>query len=309
MHIKPVKMLIVFFSSFSLFLNSCSDSLGYLQKQMHNLGYIPYPTPLHLGGTGTLVGSDPRSLALIANPQTCFPDLLEGQATNLRSHDYSVLPNKKQTFNVTGSELIHFLESLQIGNPKFSADLNFQNTQSVEIEFRGVHVEYMDLIALESFYRQHMSSICKEYLDRVGFIIQAIKVDQMHFKFYDDNTNLIKLSVGQIEQILNNTTETKWQIKNETILVIDAPKYIGYQLGSLHQVGKGLSLYRANRVVNGRYAFASIDVFTDNYESSSNKAYMSKHEADPTQFYFDLESVSPLDLLLLYPLEVKTHKP
>ena len=45
-----------------------------------------------------------------------------------------------------------------------------------------------------------MDDVCKDWLDKVGFIVQAIKVDEMTFKFYNKSEGEVKINA----EILNN---------------------------------------------------------------------------------------------------------
>ena len=165
------------------------------------------------------------------------------------------------------------------------------------MQLNEVHVEYMDAIQLSQFYREQMSSICKDYLDKVGFIIQAIRIEQMKLQFIRENHQIIDLNLKKVEEILDISSDIDWKIEQNSTLVIDTPKYLGYQLGTLKRDDDGLALYRATKTYNDRFIFESMDLFTSNFKT--RKA--SGEESEKAEFlvpFKDLSSVSfPYDFL------------
>ncbi|MFK7825848.1 MAG: hypothetical protein AB8G05_16970 [Oligoflexales bacterium] len=248
--------------AFIVLLSSCGDSSEYLQKLIQSYGYISYRTPLQEAGTGTLVGGAPSSLSLIAHPDTCFPPDLNGEKTELRRRDYSTLPSSRERVSIEGGTKADILKQLSLLSPSVSGNVRLNEIQSVDIQFNGVHVEYMDAIRLSEFYREKMTNICKDYLDQVGFIIQAIRIDQMKLEFFKENQQQVELSLDNIEDILDIAPDLVWNIEQNRTLVIDTPKYIGYQLGTLKRDDEGLALFRATRTQGDKFIFESMDVFT-----------------------------------------------
>jgi len=131
------------------------------------------------------------------------------------------------------------------------------------LEMRGVHVEVMDQIHLVEFYQRYMADICKDYLEIVGFIIQAIKVDELLFTFYRKNNTVINIDMDKINQYLDISLDLEVEIEEGTRLVIKTPKYIGYQLGSLRKADNGFSLSRASSFRFNKWIFEEIGVFQD----------------------------------------------
>ena len=245
-------------------LTSCGDTSEYLNQLIESYGYISYQTPLQESGTGTLVGGSPSSLSLIAHPDTCFPRELNGEKTGLRRRDYSTLPNTQERVSLEGGTKVDILKKLSLLTPGLSGDLSLNEVKTVDIQFNGVHVEYMDAIRLSQFYREQMTSICKDYLDKVGFIIQAIRIDQMKLQFYRENHQQIDLNLQKLEEILDISSDLDWKIEQNKTLVIDTPKYLGYQLGTLKRSDDGLAIHRATKTYNNKFIFESMDLFTSN---------------------------------------------
>ena len=229
---------------------SCGQGPNYHNILM-NAGYIPYKTPLAVGGTGTLYGGRADSLSIVAHPETCFPYMIDGEATNIRKIDQTNLPMVDSSFSITGNTIGDLKQFFDLKN-----DLN--NVKTVEIKFTDVQVEYMDLIALTHFYNEGMSQICKNYLDSIGFIIQALRVNKLEVNFFNSSKELMNLKEAQFT---SNSLNLSWHIDRRTTLVIDSPRYIGYQMGWFQKTDNGIALNRANKMSNGRYVFQNIKLF------------------------------------------------
>jgi hypothetical protein len=98
----------------------------------------------------------------------------------------------------------------------------------------------------------------------VGFISEAIKVDEMRFRFYSTNGAAINLTTLDPKTLIEIGLGTSWQISKSYELVITTPKYIGYRMGRLTRSDNGVSLCRANKVsAEGKYQFQCLDAFSD----------------------------------------------
>jgi hypothetical protein len=157
-----------------------------------------------------------------------------------------------------------------MGNATIGVGAKFKKVQTIVLTMKGVHIEYVDSVELAHYYQEEMSETCKDFLDRFGFIIQAIKVEQLVFQFYDKSGMALNLELNNIEQILDLDTSVDFNIENKLSLIISTPKYIGYQLGRLIREDNGLSLYRASRTRFGKFYFESLDLFSEERNSFGN---------------------------------------
>ena len=281
---------IVMLSVLMPWLAACGDSKEYLEGLIQNYGYIAYKTPLQEAGTGTLVGGSPSTLSLIAHQHTCFPESLNDEKTALRQRDYSTLPSTSQRVSIKGGAKADVLPQLSLlGNG--STNVQLQEVQRVDVEFNGVHVEYMDSIKLSQFYREKMTDICKDYLDKVGFIIQAIRIDQMKLEFFKENQQQIELSAQTVDNILDMNQGLNWTIEHNSTLVIKTPRYFGYQLGTLKRSDQGLAIYRATTTEADRFIFESMDIFTHKLDAASG-SQLGAHPAQ--EFYWTLAALPGL---------------
>lgn len=259
-------------SCFSLILffliGACGGPGNVLHEKLKSYGYIAYKTPLQFAGTGTLVGGNANNLSLIAHPQTCFPTEMEGQATNLRKKDFTTFPTTKETIAFEGGQKARLFDVLDAGSPSISMGIEIKNVKTIELEFKGAHIEYLDAIKLTEFYQNNMSNLCKAYLNEVAFIIQAVRINQMRLNFYGEGHRIIKIGIDNIKGYVNLAPNVEWRIEQESSLVIDTPKYIGYQLGSLREAQNGFSIYRSSRTRWTKFVFEKIAIF-DKYRQDN----------------------------------------
>lgn len=247
-----------------LFFGSCKkNNLNFLNQEIVKAGHIPYLIPLEFAGPGTLIGGAPKSLQVVAAPDTCFPDTVNGMPTNLRKYDHSSLPKRSYHFSISSDMNFRLFDFLQSGNGVIRVGSKFGVVKGIELDMQGVHLEYFDSIKLTEFYRDSISEICKDYLDKVGFIIQAIRVDRLVFEFLDSANQTITFEAQNLDSIVDIDAKITWRIEDKTKLVIETPKYIAYQIGSLRRKEEGMVLYRAVTVKNGKYTFKPLALFQD----------------------------------------------
>ncbi|MEY4066456.1 MAG: hypothetical protein RIR26_2664 [Pseudomonadota bacterium] len=284
-----VKLL--FYGASALILASCGSATpeDLLRGEVLNVGFIPYETPLEFAGTGTLVGGNPYEMQLIAPPEACFPNSMNGKPTQLRVVDNTELPMKSSSFQVTGSARVGLIDALGKANAPISVGVSFDKAQKVDFSYTRPKREYFDAIKLTGFYRNSLADVCKDYLDKVGFISEAIKVDEMHFKFYSSNGGAIDLRTVDPKTLLEISVGTSWQISNSYELVITTPKYIGYRMGRLTRGDKGVSLCRANKISpDGKYLFQCLDTFKDVVKLGSGTVV-------PSLFRFSVEDAREIE--------------
>ena len=256
----------IFFTISALHLVACgnSDPEQILRGEVLNVGFIPYETPLEFAGTGTLVGGNPYEMQLIAPPESCFPNSVDGHGTQLRVLDNTELPMKSNAFQISGNARLGLIEALGKGNSPLSVGVSFDVVQKVDFSYTRPKREYFDSIKLTSFYRNNLPDVCKDYLDKVGFISEAIKVDEMRFRFYRANGAAIDLTTVDPKTLLEIGVGTTWQVSKSYELIITTPKYIGYRMGRLTRGDNGVSLCRANKITSeGKYQFQCLDEFSE----------------------------------------------
>ena len=250
-----------------LLSEGCGDMLYDLKSAIQQFGYIAYSTPLQYAGTGTLVSGDAAHLELLSGPTSCFPTIVEiqGVPTSLRGIDNTTLPSQSKSISVDAYAMANFFNMMQVGSPSIKASTRIQDIKSFTFSFDGAHVEYIDLIALQNYY-PNMNQPCKNYLNLVGFIIQAMRIDHMSFTFYEKNDSNVAVEIDKIQQYLDIAVDVSWHIENKVTLVIDSPKYIGYQLGSLREEDNGISLYRASSTIFDQFIFKKITTLPTDHD-------------------------------------------
>jgi hypothetical protein len=124
----------------------------------------------------------------------------------------------------------------------------------------------MSSIGITQWYRDGMSEVCREYLDDVGFVIQALITDSMKLSIKKVGGLNVGLNSDNVADYFEFEAGVDWQIVNEYEIEITTPKYIGYQLGRLRLEDDGRVLYRAKTVENDQFIFEAIGLFNDPVE-------------------------------------------
>jgi hypothetical protein len=252
------RMSLSFLSPVFLFLvASCQppevqDPNQAIDSLVKEFGYIGFQNPLERATTGTLIGGRPDAVSFVAPASDCFN--FENLPRYYDNSEYSRVYNYK----FQGS--LGFLLS---GNPILSAGASLKNDITVEIELSGLIMEYMSSINISDWYTEGMSKTCRSYLNDVGFIIQALKAEELKISFKKISGNSIGINADNVNQYIKFQTGVDWSIEDGTTIVISTPKYIGYQLGRLRLEDEGRTLWRANSIVDGRYFFERISLFDD----------------------------------------------
>lgn len=239
---------------------SCGNPVKILRKEVKKNGYIMFPQPIESSDLGTLIGGSPKFLSYISSSQTCFPDS-NSAAKSLKKSDRVNLPAIAQKIETSGSINFDLLATLSSGNAPIKVGVGFSKVQSISLSFEDVSVEYMDLVLLSRYYNEQLDSTCKDFLDEFGFIVQALKVGKMKFEFKDEVGGNIELSATVVADILDIGVDVDWYVENQYTLVIDSPKYFGYQLGRLTKEDEGVSLYRASKVQANKFIFKKTSLF------------------------------------------------
>lgn len=267
------------FAPVALFLvsacNVAKDPNTAIDGLVKDFGYIGFQNPVGSATTGTMIGGRPSAVSYIAPASDCF-----GYENVQRYEDFSEY-SRKYSYTFQGS--LGFLAS---GNPLISAGLGLSQNVYVTVELSGLTTEYMSSIDVTDWYQNGMSESCKQYLDDVGFIIQALKVDQFKLSFFTKKGVNISINADNISQYLGFNFGTQWEIQDETTVVITTPKYIGYQLGRLRLEDEGRTLWRAMSQKKDKYIFESISVFDDGAQAEASEPVVnSKQMIDNNAVY------------------------
>lgn len=235
------------------------DPVGVLNGLVKEYGFIGFQNPLKETKTGTLLAGRPTALSFVANHSDCFPE-----ESVTRFEDTSHF-EKKHSYTFQGG-----LGFLSNGNPVVSGGINMASNVFVDVELKGIIIEYMSSIAITDWYNNGMSDTCKSYLDDVGFIIQSLSAQSMTISLRDESGVIIGLDANNVQKFLKFNFGVNWKIIDSYKVVIDEPKYIGYQLGRLRIEDNGRTLYRAMSVKDDKFIFESIGIFNINGNETIN---------------------------------------
>ena len=261
----------------SLIATACetpiSDPLTALNELVKPMGYIGWQNPLKNTTTGTMVGGRPSAVSFVAPASDCFGEEVR------RYEDFSEYSTVK-TYNFQGS-----LGFLLAGNPILSAGLGLNKSVFVQVELSGLTTEYMSSIDVTDWYQNGMSNTCKQYLNDVGFVMQALKADKLKITFAKKSGVAINLDADNISQYIGIAVGVDWSIQDNTTIVINTPKYIGYQLGRLRLDDEGRSLWRAMTTKDDKYVFERIALFDAPEEVPAKSMVKSAQKTDAYSIY------------------------
>ena len=245
------------------------DPISALNGLVQEYGFIGYENPLENSGTGVMLAGRPTALAYIAPANDCFPEdaLVREYDTQYFNRTYNYKFQGNLGFTVFGSAL-------------FSAGLGLDRTHTVNVELNGITIEYLSNIQVTDWYKAGMSETCREYLDDVGFVVQALITDSMKISITKIGGTNVGLTEDNIVEFIDFNAGVDYQIIDQYTVEISTPKYIGYQLGRIRMEDEGRVLYRAMVALDDQFVFEPIGLFQDDVEDVERAEYVSDMDRD-----------------------------
>ncbi len=280
----------------------------YLRADLLKLGFIPYEAPIAEAGTGTLVGGSAKAMNIYAGPQRCFPDIdpQTQKKNDIRALAAIDLPSRTSSYRVSGNARVGLVSALGKGNSPVKAGVQFDKAQTIEFSYSAPKREYLDAVKLISFYRNSMpenyldpktgtiQNACKDALDKLGYIREALVVDGMSFKFFSASGGAIDLTVVDPNTLLEFGFGTTWQVSQKYELKVSTTKYIGYRMGQLKRENDGVSFCTANTVKNDRYELKCESLDPDPVVRALGFAGATKVQGSKPSFLNGLNKLVPL---------------
>lgn len=271
------KLIVTLLGLSSLILTACGSPDSYYEEAIIKEGYIPYTTPLASAGVGTIVQGGPEAMRVKTRPERCFPNYTGGNnpvATYLRWVTDTNLPSSYQNFELGFG--VDLADILAAGNPLVSLNLGYNKAQTVQIQFEGASVEYLDEAALYYYYIGQMEEVCHEFLKEAPFVLQSLRIEKMKFSFMNKSGVSIELSPGNIGSVMNIGVGVRWGIEDGQTLVVDSPKYIGYQVGFMDGERAGRIGHYAYKAKGHKFDFQPVQSLVPVPQSSSgnNNQYL-----------------------------------
>lgn len=238
-------------------LTACGSPESYFEDAIIKEGYIPYSMPMSSAGVGTIIQGGPEAMRVITRPDRCFPNYMGPNVpTGLRWTTETALPSTYESFQLGfGADLKGIMS---VGNPLANLNLGYTKAKNVQIEFEGATVEFLDEWSLYHYYINQMEEVCHEFLNDMPFVLQALRIEKMKFTFYNSSGVQISLSPGMIGDIMNIGVGVNWKIENRQSLIIDSPKYIGYQVGFMNELNPGRIGWYAHKVKKDQFDFKQV---------------------------------------------------
>jgi hypothetical protein len=251
---QPVSRLALLVACFATI--SCGSPRNELNKVIKGYKFIPFDLPLSATRVGTIFRGNPSEMIPVTRPEKCFPDLPETQS--LRWIQETNLPSEYRKFELNFNADLNNL--ITAGNLTLAIKASANWVHSVQLEFTGATVEYLDESNFFDFYNGAMSGTCKDYLSKLQFIGAGLRVQGMKFIFKDSAGASIDLT-AKLSQIVDISAGASWHLENDYTLIIDTPKYIGYRMAKLDFSRATSSILYATSVTrDGRWDFQNPDL-------------------------------------------------
>lgn len=247
-----------------LSLAGCKDPRSVLDKAIQSKNFIPYQLPMPSTRVGTILRGNDKEMYLVARPERCFPDFPDERS--LRWTQPTDLPKEykqvKFEFNSSANAI------LKAGSAGITFKSSATFVKTVELEFNGASVEFLDEWNFRDYYANGMPGECKRVLGQHPFIGQGLRIESMKFVFKDAADGKIDLN-AKINEIVDFSAGMSWHIENSYTLVIDTPKYIGYRMAKIEEGEGAFDIqYATTTEKNGAWIFRTIGAFMMNKDSS-----------------------------------------
>lgn len=238
-------------------LGACAggEPKSILDNLIKDKNFIPFELPMESTRVGTMIRGNANEMYLVARPEKCFPDF-EGD-DSLRWLQSTNLPQQYQKIEFSADVDVNAV--LGIGNDTVKLKGNLHNVKTIEIQFKGAMVEFLEEGNFLRYYETTMSNECRNLLKQSPFIAQGLRIEAMSFIFKDDQKGEINLD-GKVNEYVDIAAGVKWHIQNNYSLVIDTPKYIGYRMGKLEvSANEKTVLYASTTDEGGDWLFKRLD--------------------------------------------------
>lgn len=236
---------------YCLFLSACGSPQSYFETFIEGKNFIPFKLPMSSTRVGTILRGNNSELYLVAKPETCFPDL--DQSASLRWIQSTDLPSQYSHLQIEFSAGLNSI--LNLGNALIRLNGSAKFVKTVDLDFEGATIEYLDESAFFNYLQNGMTNSCQSLLNEYAFIGQALRIESMRFIFRDEKGASIDLEV-RLDEIADIAVDARWNIENRYTLVIESPKFIGYRMAKLKD---NKLLYAAKVDRNDRWIFEDPD--------------------------------------------------
>ncbi len=255
--------------SFLLMTACAGEPKSILDQLIKEKNFIPFELPMESTRVGTMLRGNANEMYLVARPEKCFPDL-EGD-DSLRWLQSTTLPQQYQRIEFSANVDVNAV--LGIGNDTVKVKSQLHNVKTIEIQFKGAMVEFLEEGNFLRYHDAMMSQECRNLLKQSPFIAQGLRIESMRFVFKDEQKGEINL-IGKVQEYVDIAAGVKWHIEDNYSLIIETPKYIGYRMGKLETVGDAKSiLYASTTNGDGEWLFKRLDEIRVVENKSSNSRF------------------------------------
>jgi hypothetical protein len=237
---------------FVCLLSGCQDPRAILDKAIQDKHFIPFQLPMPSTRVGTILRGSDKEMYLVARPERCFPDLPDPRG--LRWLQATDLPNEYRTIQFGFTANANAI--LGSGSQSITLKMSASYVKTVQLEFVGATVEFLDEMSFADYLANGMPSECKRALAEYPFIGQGLRIESMKFIFKDVADGNIDLT-AKLSEIVDIEAGVNWHLENSYTLVIETPKYIGYRMAKV-DAASGALLYATTIDQKGNWIFRAV---------------------------------------------------
>lgn len=239
-------------------LGSCKDPRSVLDKAIQDKHFIPYELPHPYTRVGTVMHGTNKEMYVVYRPERCFPELPGDRS--LRWVMPTDLPSEYRSIQFDFSAKANVI--LNLGTPTITLKASASYVKSVELEFGGASVEYLEEGNFKQYLAGGMPSECRAALEENPFIGQGLRVETMRFVFKEAAGTSVDLD-AKLSEVVDISGHVSWKVEDKYTLVIETPKYIGYRMARVSGTPDRPRLeYATTTDKDGAWIFRAVRDFT-----------------------------------------------
>lgn len=241
-------MLLKFFPFVALAVSCGGQSASdFYHSKIKETEHIPYLTPMSFSGAGSFVFNKPSSLDVYLPPGNCIHhDIIQNRPLNDRERERIGLAlasqgaNDIELDNHAAREVFGLLGN---GNIVIRIGVKFGDAERVYFKWEDPTINYIDDQSILDYFKYgDVDEGCYDIYRKYPFINSALKVDRLTFRFRNSRGGWMELTSENVGDIVEIGAGIDWEIENNTTLIIETPKHIGYRLGKFSFLGDSISV-------------------------------------------------------------------
>jgi hypothetical protein len=182
-----------------------------------------------------LIKGQPLKFIVYAEPERCLPSqLTDGTPTHIRWEGKTDLPSELRESKFDFNTNLEFIGTN--GNPLFKFKAGVNAISKIEAKFSDASIEFIDEIMFWKYYKSNMTENCRKAFLKYPVFWKALKIGKMEYIFRNERGVALALTAELVKKMVDFSIDVNWSIKNEYVLTIETPKYIGFLAAQIDQV-------------------------------------------------------------------------